>query len=413
MKSGIYVLLSLLMLSLNADAQWLRQTDFAGVAKAKSAAFTIGNKIYVIGGVDSNSVVRNDFWEYDITGDSWIQLPDFPGQERYGAATFVLNGKGYIATGANDFGYLDDLWEYTPISGTWVQKTGLPLGSAHHDYQRREAFAFVIGTRAYLGGGEGFVFGANSTTNVAFYDLWEYNPSTDSWMQKADIPDFTGRNYGIGVAINNKGYVGLGCDIFFSSNLQTFWEYDPLADSWTSKADFPSAFTVDPEAFAVNGGLYIVGGLRIPATGISSQFYKYDPVANSWSQLSTFNGGFIVGGIAVSTGTAAFVGTGYDANLDTRKDLWEFAGATSIEQPYLSSGTVAKIYPNPSGSFVSIESEMEISSVEFYDQTGKLIFINKISLKSFNVENLRSGSYIIKLSFTDGTFQYIHFVKII
>src|SRR5262245_26371508 len=123
MKLKVSIALSLFILSLQASAQWIQKANFPATAKAKSAAFTIGNKIYVIGGVDNAGNVLNNFWEYDIPSDTWTQKPDFPGPERYGAASFVLNNKGYIATGGNDFGYLDDLWEYNPVTDSWIQKT--------------------------------------------------------------------------------------------------------------------------------------------------------------------------------------------------------------------------------------------------------------------------------------------------
>src|SRR5690349_9464443 len=126
MKPKMYTVICMLFLWTTGSAQWLQRANFPGIAKAKSTAFTIGNKIYVLGGVDNTSNILGDFWEYDITSNTWTQDPSFPGPERYGAASFVINNKGYIATGGNDFGYLDDLWEYNPQTGMWTQKTGLP-----------------------------------------------------------------------------------------------------------------------------------------------------------------------------------------------------------------------------------------------------------------------------------------------
>ncbi|MBK6485143.1 MAG: hypothetical protein IPG01_18920 [Chitinophagaceae bacterium] len=52
----------------------------------------------------------------------------------------------------------------------------------------------------------------------------------DFWIQRADFGggDCLGA---FGFSISNKGYVGCG----------NFWEYDPLLDSWSQKADFEEA----------------------------------------------------------------------------------------------------------------------------------------------------------------------------
>jgi len=411
MKNKLFSLVTAMLLSLASNAQWAPRTGFPGIAKAKSTAFTIGNKIYVMGGIDNASGILRDFWEYDIQGNTWVQRQSFPGPERYGAVSFVLNNKGYIATGANDFGFLDDLWEFDPVTGAWNQKTGLPPVSAHHDYQRREAFSFVIGSKAYIGGGDGFVFGANSTTNVAFFDLWEYNPVTDSWIQKADIPDFAGRDFAIGAAVNNKGYVGLGCDIFFSTNRQSFWEYDPLLDSWTVKAIFPSLFTVDAGAFVLNNALYVAGGFKIHPGSLSGQVYKYDPVSNVWTALSNFNGGAIAGEFAISDGSAAFIGTGYDGNIDTRSDMWEFTTTTGIPSIELQSSKNVIIFPNPSDQYISISSEKELAFIEIYDMMGNIVDRQESGFGNINIRNLPNGAYAVKLSFMDGCYDKSRFLK--
>ncbi len=317
--------------------------------------------------------------------------PNFPGPERYGAVSFVLNGKGYVATGGNDFGYLDDLWQYDPVTGVWVRRPDYQ--PVRHSMKTKEGNpgGFVIGNKAYLGGGDGFVFGPNGTSNIAFYDIWEYDPVNDSWTQKADIPDFIGRDFSIGVAINNKGYVGLGCNVQQNINRQSFWEYDPVTDSWTAKAGFPNNFTTDAGAFVLDSTLYLVGGVNLNPVSLSSQFYKYDPVADVWTALSNFNGGAIAGEFAVSTGTAAFAGTGYTGSLVTRNDLWEFTTATGINGYNLQMDPVANIYPNPAREYISVSSQKTISFIEVYDVTGSRVLLEENTFKNMNVQHLATG----------------------
>src|SRR6185295_3669230 len=124
MSLKLPVLFCAICISAAASAQWVQRANFPGTSRSKATAFTIGDKIYVMGGVSNSAVVLHDFWEYDIPSNTWTVKPNFPGPERYGATSFVINNKGYIATGGNDFGYLDDLWEYNPLTSAWIQRTG-------------------------------------------------------------------------------------------------------------------------------------------------------------------------------------------------------------------------------------------------------------------------------------------------
>src|SRR5258708_1015500 len=62
------------------------------------------------------------------------------------------------------------------------------------------------------------------------------NAKADSWVQKASFPGL-GLKWTFSFSIGNKGYVGCGKDSA-SFNHKDFWEYDPTSDTWTQKADF-------------------------------------------------------------------------------------------------------------------------------------------------------------------------------
>jgi N-acetylneuraminic acid mutarotase len=407
MKLKLLVLSIIISNSINA--QWVSRAAFPGVARAKSTSFTIGDKFYVLGGVTNSSVVLNDFWEYNITTNTWLQKPNFPGPERYGAVSFILGNTGYIATGGNDNGYLDDMWQYDPVSDSWLQRIGLPAGSAQHENQRTEAFGFVINNKAYLGGGIGFVFGANQTNNIAFYDLWEYNPTSNSWTTKADLPDFTGRNMGVGIAMNGKGYVGLGCNVDQTVNHNTFWEYDPTTDAWTSKAPFPSNFTADAATFVLDSLIYLIGGVNLNPLGLSNQVYTYDAVANTWTQLSNYSGGAVAGPFCISTGTRAFVGGGYNSGIVPRNDVWEFASATTGINEMENSSSA--IYPNPSSGFIYFHSSEDIERIELFNLTGQKISSCNNLKGPVDISGLSDGIYIVRMISRNGNINNERIIK--
>ncbi len=398
MRSNL--LFGFILLAITANAQWSTRASLPGIARAKAASFNINDKIFMMGGVNNSNVVLNDFWQYDITSDSWTQKTNFPGAERYGAVSFVLNNFGYIVAGGNDNGYLDDLWEYDPANNFWLQKTGLPVTSPQHDNQRVEAFAFVVGNKAYLGGGSGFVFGANSTNPYAFFDLWEYDPISDNWTQKSDIPDFIGRNMSIAVAINGKGYVGLGCNVDQTINRRTFWEYDPSNDSWTAKADFPNDFTADAGAVVYGSQLYVVGGVNLNPVSLSNQVYQYDPVADIWAQMSPFSGNDIAGEFSVTTPTSAFIGGGYNGSIVPRNDLWEISSAiTGINK---TDNDDIAVYPNPCSDHLSVKSKNEIATIEIYNSGGQLVVSQRSKESVIVLNNLTDGNYTVRTTLRNG-----------
>src|SRR2546423_5277810 len=108
--------------------------------------------------------------------------------------------------------------------GSWIEQRSLP-GAA-----RANAVGFSIGSKGYVGTGSAY----GPTGPVSYKDFWEYDPVGNTWSQKADFGG-TARTDAVGFSIGSKGYLGTGND---GSPEKDFWEYDPSANIWTRKADF-------------------------------------------------------------------------------------------------------------------------------------------------------------------------------
>jgi N-acetylneuraminic acid mutarotase len=100
------------------------------------------------------------------------------------------------------------------------------------------------------------------------------------WIQKADISNF-GRHRCAGLAIGNKAYAGLGHMNGTGLNIvyQDWWEFDPAANSWTQKANYPVP-NYGVAAFGTSTHGYIGGG-----TSLTSEFFEYSPVTNTWTAI--------------------------------------------------------------------------------------------------------------------------------
>ena len=118
---------------------WSQKSDIIGNNRHHPFYFGIGDYAYVGFGhgsapgpgnnPSSSSYIYNDFYKYDPSNDTWIQLADFPSEARVAGTQFSYEGKGNVLSGdGDDHGPLDDgeFWEYNPLNDSWVQLPSHP-----------------------------------------------------------------------------------------------------------------------------------------------------------------------------------------------------------------------------------------------------------------------------------------------
>lgn len=187
---------------------------------------------------------------------------------------------------------------------------------------RATSVAFVINEKAYV------TLGRNSKRQ-ALKDCWEYNPTSDSWNQKADFPG-TGRVHAIAEVVNGKAYVGLGFDLKKSpytegSILNDFWAYNPTTNVWIKKTDFPKnadgtlSSVSCSFSFVVDSCIYI--GANFNAWHFDTEFWKYDTRNDSWTQINDLPSRSTAA-VSCSDGVRYFSGTGYQTVNDNC--WWEY-----------------------------------------------------------------------------------------
>lgn len=87
--------------------------------------------------------------------------------------------------------------------------------------------AFSVRGKGYYG------LGQAKDRPEGLHDLWEYDPSTDSWVNYAQFPG-NGNVKVIANTVSNKVYLGLGYQVKNSAagvelyqNAYDFWEFQP------------------------------------------------------------------------------------------------------------------------------------------------------------------------------------------
>jgi N-acetylneuraminic acid mutarotase len=180
-------------------------------------AFAINNIGYVLGGEDADGTAYKDMYAYNPATDTWSKVADFGGDKRTNAVAFVIND---IA---------DDFYKYDPTAGsvgTWTKLREISDRSDdsydddyNNDIQRYNAVAFVSGGKGYIATG-----GKGSSGS----DVWEYTPSTDLWVEKTSF-EGASRYDAVAFTINDIGYVLTGQQ-GTTSNFDDMYRFEPNAE---------------------------------------------------------------------------------------------------------------------------------------------------------------------------------------
>jgi N-acetylneuraminic acid mutarotase len=226
-------------------------------------------------------------------GQAWIQRTNYGSTGRHRGSGFAIGNKGYIGlghvNGANVNVIYKDWWEYDPSSDSWTQKADYPTNSGNYG-----AITFATSTHGYIGGG--------ATLNGEFF---EFDPQTNTWTAIANCPG-SPTDQGA-FAINDKGYVIQG-------NL--LWEYDPSTDVWTAKQNAPVTFGNWCSGFSIGASGYIKNGV---------QLYEYKPALNVWMQRASCPGIATGGSVAFIRNGKGYIVGGYSGSLANVTDqVWEY-----------------------------------------------------------------------------------------
>ena len=202
--------------------------------------------------------------------------------KRYDATGFGVGNKVFYSSGVNSPGgtasntFLNDLYEFDLSTNLWVQKNSYPgLG-------RNSAFGFDFNNFGYL------ILGANDS--IEMNDCWKYDYILNSWTQLNDFPGLS-RSAAFTFFLNNKFYIGGGITAS-GAFINDFWEYDPTADIWIQKNRLPKPVVVNARSFSTNSYGYFVGGTNAN-WGFDSTGFRYDPIADAWTSIPSFPEGAV------------------------------------------------------------------------------------------------------------------------
>jgi len=382
------LLLLFLLLSATLFSQgnnWRELNDFIGGQRERAVAFTIGDYGYLGTGLDTAELVRKDFWRYDPITDSWTQMADLTGPGRRDAIGFATGGKGYIGLGVDNHvsilgNKMKDLWEYDPTLNTWLQKADYPGGGG----------GGVFFSTVFVADDKAFVCGGKIGPNLYINQLWEYKPSVDTWTQRAPFPGGV-RYLASSFSINGVGYVGMGAnqDVY----KKDFYKYNPGSNLWSPIAPFPAYERGSACAFSLDGRGYICLGTN---GALLDDLIEYNPAINEWAIRASYGGSARKSAAAFVINNKAYVGTGKGYS-GKRRGMQEYSATdyTSLEE---NKASPLVIFPNPSNGLIQLKrTSTEPALISIYNLSGIKVMEKKFTGEEIDLSNLPGGNYIVKL----------------
>ncbi len=284
------------------------------------------------------SVLLGAAWS--IAGaSSWTSRGDMPTVTSLHGAE-VVDGKIYIIGGTDDLygwaSYWSTVFAYDPETDTWARKADMPTGRA------RLATA-VVDDKIYVIGGA-----PHRDADIATVEM--YDPRADAWTRKADLP--RGRNWFSASAVDGKIYA-IGGKIYPSEAMVATLEvYDPSTDTWTRKADMPTARGMHTSS-VVDGKIYVVGGCTGAYGPWISTVEAYDPATDTWARradmpsLRAGHSAVVLNGRIFAVGGASSWSSVYSSMVvyDPPSDTWTSEPAMPTARLCHSASAVdGKIY---------------------------------------------------------------------
>ena len=307
---------------------------------SEAQGFAIGGKLYSFSGFDAQKTCcppTSRAYRLDpATG--WTALAPMPPQNgtRFGGVThsgFATDGSYVYWAGGNTadaagtgqiFG-TREVWRYDPAANTYLRMPDLPLVRAGGELE-------------YLDGKLYFFSGYNlaRTQEVGEHWVFDLANAAAGWVARAPLPN--PRSH-MGSAVLGGLIYAIGGQHGHDAGLTTqpdVHAYDPATDTWTRRADLPKAVGhISGSTFVMDGRIVVIGG-ETANNAVIADAYAYDPDTNGWTALTPLPSprrsgvaDVIDGVIYYTTGqsTTTFRGVPNTAPASTRRFNFQPAGA--------------------------------------------------------------------------------------
>ena len=386
MRLSLLLIFFISSFSALAQDAWTQLNDFP-FETFTSSSFVVGEDAYVVI-ADQQFSLESELYRYDVDDDTWFFVTDIPEDTSsfsFGAP-FVLGDRVFFTGYDSDIDGMK-LWEFDVITTTFEERTGYDFnGFGLYGYT---ATSFSIGNIGYV-----LTSSPSEGDNVNFI---AYDPDTDSWSEKSQYPSDISLDT-CSFKIHGKGYVVFSMDVGAEGNfINDLWEYDPETDSWTEKAEHPFSFVSSPVSLAIDEMAYVASGY------INDTVYRYNPIDNVWESIES-PGIFFENSFGFSIANFGYIGLGVIDNVENQPSdqIWrldpELLSVTEVNTINVS------IFPNPVTDVLFIQSSTPIQEATVYTILGQAVLTAKIENNQLDVLSLSKGIYLLQMMTEAGIF---------
>ncbi|MHB1126948.1 MAG: RCC1 domain-containing protein [Bacillota bacterium] len=324
---------------------WTQKSNYSYYIRESGMAAASNGMIYALGGLDYWGNALSAFRQYNPQTDQWTGLLGWNANRYYNKMVSGTNGKIYMYGGYDSsWGWDRAMWEYDPATGNWSRRsTGGPAARYYH--------AMAAGSTGKI-----YVLGGYAPELGSYYrDLWEYDPVSNTWTQKATPPlPGTGGIYNHTMTGGDNGKIylwgGYISDYGYNDSSKVY-EYDIASNQWTTitTSSGPGSRYSHIMEF-VGGRLLVFGGYN---GSYLNELWEFNLSTQSWTSRATGPGGRINHASAVLNGKMYVLG-GY--NGSTLNDFWEYDAAPPAPGTPTLNSTATSISAtwtagdNPSGT---------------------------------------------------------------
>jgi N-acetylneuraminic acid mutarotase len=243
---------------------------------------------------------------------------------RYAHAAAALDGKIHAVGGADPASCFSLPFHdvYDPATDVWTPGTSMAIGRAH-----AAAAVLKVGVNDLL-----FVVGGSTNCGVRTASMEAYDPVLNTWTSKAPMPGGPRSNMGAAV-IDGLLYVVGGMQFDAFDGMTSLVEvYNPATDTWSTVAPLPEA-RYSVAVGAIDGILYAAGGsgTEPDPTGV----FAYDPATDTWSSKAPISEPRVFAASAVANGLFYVIGGQY----------FDYLSSVEVYDPATNSWTAGPSLP--------------------------------------------------------------------
>ena len=230
------------------DAQWNALSPYPAAA-GQMTACTLGSNAYLMGGLNKSGK-SDGFYRYDARVNTWSNLGSLPCTPRYDAMSFVYRDSVYLLGGEDDARKSKELWRYDPVAQDWR------LVTADFPVAQKGGIAIATDDFVLAGLGEG-----------AEGKLWFASDSLTNWTSLSSAGSRIGQ---VSSVVHYQ--TGQWNSLFMINAQGKIWEYQIRNNLWIEHTTCPAA--TNYHLFVINEKIYILGQNLYN----QSFFKQYDPI---------------------------------------------------------------------------------------------------------------------------------------